>query len=230
MSNAKAKIVGYVRVSTARQGESGLGLDAQLSAIEAYAVSVNGEIAKVYREVESGRNNDRPQLAKAMSHAKRLKGKLCIAKLDRLGRNVHFISGLMQSKVDFVACDNPCANKLTVHILACVAENEAEAISARTVAALAAAKAKGTLLGSARPNHWLGRENIRLNAAKSARAAAAAKHQAEAEPIYSAVRPIIGEMKEQGASLQAIADRLNVDGFSTLRGLAWNRMQVSRLA
>jgi DNA invertase Pin-like site-specific DNA recombinase len=224
-----AKLIGYIRVSTAKQGQSGLGLESQTAAIAAYAAQCGGTVGTVYKDVESGRNNDRPELAKAIAHARRVKGKLVIAKLDRLARNIHFISGLMESKVDFVACDNPCANKLTVHILACIAEHEAEAISARTRAALEAAKQRGTLLGSARPDHWRGRESVRLAAAAKARQAAAAAHAAEAEPLYAEVRPIIRTMKAEGASLQIIADRLNADGFTTLRGSAWNRMQVSRL-
>ncbi len=229
MSNATPKLIGYVRVSTARQGESGLGLDAQMKAIADYAASVNGSVETTYREVESGTNSERPQLAKAIAHAKRMKAKLVIAKLDRLGRNVHFVSGLMEAKVDFIACDNPYANKLTVQILACIAEHEAEAISARTKAALAATKARGTLLGSARPNHWSGKEHLRLAAAAKARTAAKAKRDAMAAPIYAEVKPIITAMRQQGESLQAIADRLNNDGFTTLRGSEWKPMQVSRI-
>lgn len=226
---APQKLIGYIRVSTTKQGQSGLGLDAQTTTIDSYAASTNGVFAHVYKEIESGKNNQRPELAKAIAHAKRLKAKLVIAKLDRLARNVHFVSGLMESKVDFVACDNPHANRLTVHILAAVAEDEARRISDRTKAALAAAKARGQLLGSARPGHWDGRENARLAAAAKARTAAKAKRDAEAAPVYSQVKPIIASMKAAGSSLQEIADRLNANGFTTLRGLPWNRMQVSRL-
>src|SRR5687768_11252995 len=99
-------IIGYVRVSTVKQGESGLGLDAQLSAIDLYAKANAGKVLTLYREVESGKNNERPELHKALAHAKRAKARLVIAKLDRLARNVHLVSGLMQSGVDFIACDN----------------------------------------------------------------------------------------------------------------------------
>jgi DNA invertase Pin-like site-specific DNA recombinase len=228
-TTAAPKLIGYVRVSTRQQGASGLGQDGQTVAINAYAASTGGTIISVYEEVESGTRSDRPQLAKAIAHAKRIKAKLVIAKLDRLARNVHFVSGLMESKVDFVACDNPCANKLTVHILACIAENEAEMISARTATALAAAKARGTLLGSARPGHWDGREDVRLAAAAKARTAAAAKIHAEAAPVYAEVRPLARSLRDKGLSLRGVAEQLTADGFTTLRGAAWNPVQVARL-
>src|SRR6516165_11913299 len=138
-----AVLVGYLRVSTKGQGESGLGLEAQQAAIERYARQHGAKIAALYTEVESGKLADRPELAKALAHARRSKSTLVVAKLDRLARNVAFLSALMQSRADFVCCDNPHANKLTIHILAAVAEDEAERISARTKAALQAAKARG---------------------------------------------------------------------------------------
>ncbi len=127
--NQFMEVVSYVRVSTARQGSSGLGLDAQRAAIEVYCQQHDAIVAREYREVESGKRNDRPKLAAAIAHAKRAGAKLVIGKLDRLARNVHFISGLMESGVDFVACDLPEANRLLLHIMAAVAENEAKAIS-----------------------------------------------------------------------------------------------------
>jgi len=223
------KLIGYVRVSTAKQGESGLGLEAQLKAIDLYAAGNDGELVQVYREVESGTNSARPELAKAIKHAKRIGARLVIAKLDRLARNVHLVSGLMQSGVDFIATDNPHANKLTVHIMAAMGEYEADAISQRTTAALAAAKARGVLLGSARPGHWKGREAARLEGAAKASQVAKAKRDAEAEPVYREVLPTIQRLRDEGECLQTIADHLNAEGFSTVRGLAWNRMQVMRL-
>jgi DNA invertase Pin-like site-specific DNA recombinase len=223
------KVIGYIRVSTAKQGESGLGLDAQLSSIDLYAKANAGEVLQIYREIESGTNSERPQLAKAVAHAKRAKARLVIAKLDRLARNVHMVSGLMQSGVDFIACDNPNANKLTVHILAAVAEDEADRISARTKAALQAAKARGMLLGSARPGHWEGREEARVQGAYKGGAAIRQKTAREAAPIYSEVLPVIRKLHGEGESLQAIADHLNAQGKTTLRGLPWNKMQVQRL-
>src|SRR5690349_2260256 len=120
-------VIAYYRVSTARQGQSGLGLEAQQAAIAAYARQCGAEIVKFYTEVESGKRSDRPELLKALAHAKSIGATLVVAKLDRLGRNVAFLSSLMESGVEFVACDNPSANRLTLHILAAVAENEARA-------------------------------------------------------------------------------------------------------
>lgn len=223
------KLIGYIRVSTQEQGESGLGLEAQVAAISAYTQSTGGELVKVYKDVESGRKTTRPQMQAAIAHAKRVRGKLVIAKMDRLARNAHFITGLQESKVDFVACDNPHANKLTIGILAVIAEHEADVISQRTKAALAAAKARGTLLGSARPDHWTGREDRRLDGALAGAAAAKVKRDAEAGPVYAQAAPVIHQMAAEGESLQAIADHLNAQGLSTVRGLPWNRMQVSRV-
>jgi DNA invertase Pin-like site-specific DNA recombinase len=204
-------------------------LDGQNTAITAHAASVGGSIVTIYREVESGRNNERPELAKAIAHAKRLRATLVIAKLDRLARNVAFVANLMEANCDFIACDNATANRLTIHILAAVAEDEARRISERTKAALAAAKRRGTLLGTHRPGHWTGTTEQHRRAAGIARKAAAAAHAVAAAPLYDELRPMIVSMKSEGASLQAIADRLNTDGHTTLRGALWNRMQVSRL-
>ena len=140
-------LIAYYRVSTRKQGESGLGLEAQINCVQCYALAGNHKIIASYQEIETGKKADRPELAKAIMHAKRAKATLIIAKLDRLARNVHFLSGLMESKVDFVCCDNPHANRLTLHILAAVAEDEARAISERTKSALAAYKARGGVLG-----------------------------------------------------------------------------------
>src|SRR5579863_178516 len=148
------KIIAYYRVSTKRQGRSGLGLDGQRAAVEAFAKRNGGKIVASYTEVESGKRSDRPELAKALGHARLAKATLVVAKLDRLARNVAFLSALMEAGVDFVACDNEHANRLTIHILAAVAESEARAISDRTTAALKAAKKRGIALGSARLGHW----------------------------------------------------------------------------
>ncbi len=139
--------VAYYRVSTDRQGKSGLGLDAQRAAVAAYLAGRGEKIAE-FTEIESGKRNDRPQLAAALMLCRQQKARLIIAKLDRLARNVHFISGLMESGVDFVAVDMPEANRLTLHILAAVAEHEREMISQRTKAAREQAKARGTRLGN----------------------------------------------------------------------------------
>jgi DNA invertase Pin-like site-specific DNA recombinase len=142
-----SQFVAYYRVSTDRQGRSGLGLDAQREAVRAHLAGHSGALQAEFCEIESGKRSDRPQLAAAIAAAKKAKATLIIAKLDRLARNVHFISGLMESGVDFVAADNPHANKLMVHLLAAFAEHEREQISQRTKDALAAAKARGARLG-----------------------------------------------------------------------------------
>src|SRR5271155_3138 len=144
------RFVSYYRVSTAQQGASGLGLEAQREAVSRHVIGAQGVIVAEFQEVESGKKTDRPQIAAALAACRLRHACLVIAKLDRLARNVHFISSLMESGVDFVACDNPHATRLTIHILAAVAEHEREMISARTKAALAAAKARGVALGGQR--------------------------------------------------------------------------------
>ncbi len=143
LKNPAVKAIAYYRVSTARQGQSGLGLEAQQAAVAAFC-----EPIETYTEVETGKRSDRPELQRAIAACKRMGATLVVAKLDRLARNVAFVSTLMESGVEFVACDNPTANRLTVHILAAVAEDEARRISERTKAALAAYKARGGTLGN----------------------------------------------------------------------------------
>ena len=218
-------IVGYARVSTKGQGESGLGLEGQQTAIATYASQHGAVVIRLYVEVESGRKADRPQLQLAIAHSKRSKATLVVAKLDRLTRNVGFLSRLMESGVDFVACDNPTANKLTIHILAAVAENEAEAISARTKAALTAYKARGGKLGATRPQCQNLTDAARKIGAKAAGAAVAAK----ANEAYSDLAPIMRQMRANGSTQQAIADELNQQGHTTRHGKQWNQVQVKRV-
>lgn len=229
MSEPTKKMIGYYRVSTRQQGVSGLGLEAQEAAVRDYAGRSGAEVLCSYTEVESGKRADRPALLKAIAHARRSKAQLVVAKLDRLARNVAFTSALMESGADFVACDNPHANRLTIHILAAVAEDEAKRISERTKAALSAAKARGTKLGSARPDHWKGREDKRLAGLERARQAAARTVCEAAQDAYADLFPLVKQLRAQGASLQAIADELNRQGHTTRRGLAWNPMQVLRV-
>jgi DNA invertase Pin-like site-specific DNA recombinase len=219
------KLVAYYRVSTERQGQSGLGLEAQVAAVEGYARASGASVLRSYREVESGKRNDRPELQKALADCKRSRARLVIAKLDRLARNVAFTATLMDGTVDFVACDNPHANRLTIHILAAVAEDEARRISERTRAALAALKARGGRLGAARPG---GRQLSEADRRKGREQAAVAT-KALADAAYADLAPTIAELRAEGMPLRGIADRLNDMGHSTRRGLAWNAVQVMRV-
>lgn len=215
-------LIAYTRVSTQRQGQSGLGLDAQLAAINAYATANKGTILSTYTEIESGKVNNRPELAKAIAHAKRCKGRLVIAKLDRLARNVAFVSALMDDPtLDFVACDNPHANRLTIHILAAVAEDERRRISERTKAALAAAKERGVKMGSARPGFWDSREDRRRAGQEAGRLVAMANAKKRAAPIIAKALPIIRELRAASKSFTEIAERLNGDGVEGLGGGKW---------
>jgi DNA invertase Pin-like site-specific DNA recombinase len=218
-------VIAYLRVSTKGQGESGLGLEAQRSAVEAYAKQSGATLIMAYTEVESGKLADRPELAKALAHAKRSKATLVVAKLDRLARNVAFLSALMDSKVPFVACDNPHANRLTLHILAAVAEAEAVAISQRTKAALSAYKARGGKLGAALPQCRNLTDEARRKGAQRAGIAVA---QAAAE-AYADLAPTMRQWRAEGLTLDAIAGKLNAEGHTTRRGKPWNPVQVARV-
>jgi len=219
---SEGRFVAYYRVSTKRQGASGLGLEAQQAAVHGHLRGhVEALVAEVV-EVESGKRNDRPKLAEALRLCRLHKATLIIAKLDRLARNVAFVSALMEAGVDFVAVDFPQANRLTVHILAAVAEHEAKAISERTKAALVRAKARGVKLGGAR-NHLAA-------TAPKAHAASLAVRRAKAEDRAADLLPVIVEIRARGASsFRAIADALNARGILTARGRQWKPMQVSRI-
>lgn len=219
-------IIGYARVSTVEQGVSGLGLEAQQAAIDAYAGQNSSVVVRLYVEVESGRKSDRPQLAAALAHAKRSKATLVVAKLDRLSRNVAFLSALMESGVEFVAVDQPHANRLTIHILAAVAEDEARRTSERTKAALAAYKARGGKLGAARPEC---RNNLPHEARKRGAAAAGETLRANADAAYADLVPLFQEFQSRGMTQHAIAAELNQLGHTTRRGKPWNQVQVGRV-
>ena len=217
-----AHFVAYYRVSTDKQGRSGLGLEAQRAAVEAHVSGSRGTVAAEFVEVESGRKRDRPQLAAALAVTRAHRAVLVIAKLDRLARNVHFVSGLMESGVEFVAADMPTVNRLTVHILAAVAEEEARMISARTKAALAAAKARGVRLGN---------PNLLAGSPEQARAANAVK-TGRARARVADVLPFIEQARRAGATtLQQLADALAARGVPTPsgRGRRWHPVQVARI-
>lgn len=218
---ADGKFISYLRVSTARQGASGLGLEAQRQAVAGYLNGGAWELIAEVIEVESGKRNDRPKLAEAIRLCRLHNATLVVAKLDRLARNVAFVSALMESGIDFVAVDFPQANRLTIHIIAAVAEHEAAMISQRTKAALAAAKARGTKLGGFRGSI------ITDEARKASQAARKAKARARAADLM----PVIEEIRECGVtSLNGIADALTAKGIPTARGgRAWSAVQVSRV-
>ncbi|HYV36910.1 MAG TPA: recombinase family protein [Gemmataceae bacterium] len=224
-----AEIIAYYRVSTKQQGESGLGLEAQEAAVQSYAKQGGARIKASYVEVESGKLADRPELAKALAHARRSKAALVVAKLDRLSRNVAFLSSVMESGCEFAAADMPSANRFMLHVMAAVAEHEAKAISDRTKAALAAAKARGTLLGSSRPGHWDGKEEARLAGLEKARGVSGKVRHESAAHAYTDLQPTVAALKSEGLSLRAIAERLNTDGHTTRRGRPWNPVQVARV-
>jgi len=213
------RFVSYYRVSTAQQGASGLGLEAQREAVSRHVAAAGGVLVAEFTEIESGKKNDRPQIAAALADCRLRRATLVIAKLDRLARNVAFISNLMESGVDFVACDNPHATRLTIHILAAVAEHEREMISQRTKAALAAAKARGVRLG----NPQLSPGDTRR--ARKARTAIAGRHAADVLPYIEAAR------KAGCTSLGELADALTARGIPTPSGKAgcWRRSQVARV-
>ena len=220
--------IAYTRVSTKKQGNSGLGLEAQTASVINF-VNGHGKLLATYTEVESGKKSDRPELAKALSHAKRSKAILVVAKMDRLSRSVAFLSALMESTAEFQAFDNPHANRLTIHILAAIAEHEAKATSTRTKEALQAAKARGTKLGSNRAGHWAGREHLRQAGQRNATKAAALANRENRIGIYSDLVPLIKDLRSQGITLQAIAAKLTELGHETRRGKPWNHVQVLRL-
>lgn len=211
-----ADFVAYYRVSTQRQGATGLGLGAQRTAVQAFVRGVSGSIVGQLEEIESGSTDTRPKLNEAIQLAKSKKATLVIAKLDRLSRNVHFISQLMESGVEFIAADLPHANRLTIHIIAAVAEYEREMIAKRTRAALQSAKARGVKLGNP-------------NAAAQAFAAGRAA-MAKADAFARFIEPRIKSLRSNGVtSLVQIASALNAVGVRTQLGKSWTPTGVSNI-
>ncbi|GAW65936.1 resolvase [Geoanaerobacter pelophilus] len=210
---AMKKYTAYLRVSTSKQGVDGLGMAAQEQAIKAY----NGNVIARFVEVESGKRKDRPELAKALEHCKLTGSTLIVAKLDRLARNVHFISSLMEAKVDFVCCDFPEASPLTLHIMAAVAEHEAKAISARTKVALAQAKARGVKLGN---------PNLTAEGRVKGTAEGVKTIKETADAFAVRVVPTIQALQGQGMSLRGIAAELEKLGVKTARGGKWSAAAV----
>jgi DNA invertase Pin-like site-specific DNA recombinase len=207
---ADGKFVAYYRVSTQRQGQSGLGLEAQQKAVADYLNGGSWKLVAEFTEVESGRRKNRPQLAAALEAARQQKATLVIAKLDRLARNVAFVANLMDSKVEFVAVDFPQANRLTLHILAAVAEHEAKVTGERTKAALQAAKARGTVLGT--------------NGKALAR-----RYRSEALGRASVLADTVRVLQATHPTVRALAVALNERGVPTPNGGQWHASSVHRL-
>jgi DNA invertase Pin-like site-specific DNA recombinase len=217
------RFVVYLRVSTTKQGQSGLGLDAQEHAVRAYADSHAGTIIKTFVEIESGKANDRPKLAQALHLAKVTGAVLLIAKLDRLSRNAAFLLTLRDSGVKFVAADLPQANDLTIGIMALVAQQEREAISRRTREALAAAKARGQKLGNPNGAAALRRAGKGTVASRIAASRNADRHARDLLPVIEALRA------EGVTSLGQIVNALNERGMLTPRRRRWHKSSVANL-
>lgn len=217
------KVVAYYRVSTAAQGRSGLGLDAQREAVARYCKGRQCELLREYEEVESGKHNDRPELAKALHHAKVTGATVVVAKMDRLARNAAFLLTLRDSGAKFVAADNPDVTDVTVGILAVIAEEERKAISARTKAALQAAKARNVQLGNPNGAAALRRAGKGNLAALKAIKGAADRHAAD-------LLPVVEELRREGCqSLRQLASALNERHFRTPRGGEWHPTSVKNL-
>jgi DNA invertase Pin-like site-specific DNA recombinase len=217
--------IGYIRVSTKRQGRSGLGLEAQQEALRCYQQEHGGRMLACYKEVETGKTADRPELARAIAHAKRSGATLVVAKLDRLSRNAGFLLTLQASGLPMVFIDLPGANEFTVGVMALVAQHEARLISERTHAALQAYKRRGGKLGAELPQC----RNLTPHASAKGRRAASKAISEGARQAYADLLPTMQEWRQGGMSQQAIADKLNEEGQTTRRGKPWNQVQVMRV-
>ena len=221
---AAGKFISYLRVSTDKQGQSGLGLEAQKAAIESYLNGGDWQLLNEFVEVESGKSHhDRPQLNAALEACSATGATLVIAKLDRLSRDAHFLLGLQKSGTRFVAVDMPEANELTVGIMALVAQEERKAISQRTKAALAAAKARGVKLGNP--------DNLTSEGATKGRVESLKSRLSKADEFARRRYPHISQLQQEGLSLQAIARHLNSEGVLTASGKdgAWTARAVKNV-
>jgi DNA invertase Pin-like site-specific DNA recombinase len=219
---ATGQFVAYYRVSTAKQGHSGLGLDAQRKAVMDHLNGGSWDLVAEYTEVESGKRNDRPELDKALATCRLHRATLVIAKIDRLSRNAAFLLNLRDAGVDFVAADMPDANRMTVGIMAVIAEHEREAIAKRTRDALAAAKARNKKLGNP--------QNLSAAAAVKGRQLGNAAKTAQVTKRLTDLAPVIHSIQSQGkVSLNQIAAALNERRVPASRGGSWSAVQVSRV-
>lgn len=217
------KIVGYLRVSSQEQGRSGLGLESQEAAIRSFATRTGGELVKVFTEIESGKINNRPVLCEALRFAELIGGELVIHRLDRLSRDLNFITTLQKANVEFRVVDMPEADKFTIQLFGCLAEKERTLISERTKGALAAARARGVKLGTPR--------NLTAAGRTKGAATRAAGLVASADIFAAKVKPMIDEMREQGLSLRGVAAQMNKSGVLTARGKtgAWTATAIKNV-
>lgn len=221
MVPSKPKFVAYFRVSTERQGRSGLGLEAQRKAVDRYLAGHTGALVASFTEVESGKVNERPQLEAALLRCRQTRATLLVAKLDRLSRDAGFLMTLRNGDVRFQALDLPEANTSTLGVMAAMAQHERETISARTKAALAARRARGALLGTCRDL-----SAYQVSASQQGNAAKAKKAKSFADVIM----PMIEEAKGEGAvTLRKVAEHLNAAGATTSRGGTWTATAVQRV-
>jgi DNA invertase Pin-like site-specific DNA recombinase len=236
------RFVIYLRVSTQEQGKSGLGLEAQATACRAHIEQMGGTCVAELREIASGDDDERPVLAQAIAMARRLKATLLVSKLDRLSRAVALVAGLLRDgNVELVVAECAKASTLELHLRATVAEEERRLIAERTKQALAAAKRRGTLLGSHQEGHWDGvvakgrthegktRAQARIEGAKAGSEKAAANRRELNDELWVSALPVIGELRNAGLSLRGVAVELNRRGIATPTGAAWSAMSVSRL-
>jgi DNA invertase Pin-like site-specific DNA recombinase len=224
-------IIAYLRTSTRRRHAAALDIDGQLAAVRGYAAEAGATVAGWYLEVEKGTEPPRPQLRCAVEAASRFGARLVVAKADRLARSDAFRTILMSAPVEFCCLDKPYLDRRTLPLIAEAEKFESEQARRRTREGLAAAKARGVRLGSSREGHWTDLVRARARDAGIRKAAAnAARVRAEqARTAYDEVKPLILQLRGQGSSLQAIADRLNAAGHTTRREKRWNPMQVGRV-
>jgi len=229
MNDRPKPAVVYTRVSTQQQNLSGLGTEAQLHSAKEFARQHDYEVLEFFNEVESGKNCDRPELKKALAHCKLTRATLIVAKLDRLSRNVAFVSALMESAVEFICCDMPLATRLTLHIISAMAEHEAEMISQRTKAALQAAKARGQLLGAANPKHCFHPKHPRRKEImkKVDVKVWQAGRKRQCRDYYTEIALKIAQYRAEKLPNWRIAEALNAARVPTLYNRRWTVQSVS---
>ena len=219
--SSSQRYVAYYRVSTRKQGQSGLGLDAQKIAVQEFLAMFSGTVIAEYIEIESGKRDDRPEFAKAADYAELANATLLVAKLDRLSRDLHFVTGLQKRGIRFKLCDLPEVDQLTIHILAAMAQHEARMISLRTTQAMQAAKSRGTVLG-----------NPILDQVRNANVTSANSHRVEKQAAWKQkIQKVIAHIQlvDGVSTCEGIAQALNQRGLTTYRGKSFTVATVSHL-